>query len=274
MTNLDGKVAIVTGAASGIGRSSAEKLAEAGAIVFASDIDAEGLEETAKIIQSRGGSCQTASQDVTVETRWDEVISAAAALGPVSCLVNNAGIAVSGVIVDQTLADWQRQMSVNCDSVFLGTRAALRQMKETGGGSIINISSVAGLRGSSGLSAYCASKGSVRLFSKAAAVEAAQLGYNVRVNSVHPGIIDTPIWRKSITGILDTMPDEDQVDALTAGIGRGANALDPIALGAASAPMGRAGTSDEIGDLIVFLASDRSSYITGQEFVIDGGMTA
>lgn len=272
MTEINGKVAIITGAASGIGRACAEKLAEAGAAIFATDIDAAGLEQTARRISDAGGTCQTAQQDVTDEARWDEVMTEAAAFGPPSILVNNAGVAIAGPIVDQPFSDWQRQMNINLDSVFLGTRAAMRSMKDTGGGGIINISSVAGLRGAAGASAYCASKGGVRLFTKAAAVECAQMGYGIRVNSVHPGIIDTPIWQKSITDMLDASTDPEQVAALTAH--SGANTIDVNAIASATSPMGRPGTSDEVGDLVVFLASPQSSYITGQEFVIDGGMTA
>ncbi|MEO1408137.1 MAG: SDR family NAD(P)-dependent oxidoreductase, partial [Pseudomonadota bacterium] len=232
MTDLNGKVAIVTGAASGIGRSAAMKLAGAGAIVLATDIDAAGLDDTAAKIKADGGNCETRSQDVTDEGTWDAIFEKANALGTVTALVNNAGIAVSGPTEDLSLEDWQRQMAVNLDSVFLGTRAAIRAMKGTGGGSIINISSVAGLRGATGLSAYCASKGGVRLFSKAAAVEAAQLGYGIRINSVHPGIIDTPIWQKSISGITDVISNEDQLNAITGGAGAGANAIDAATLGA------------------------------------------
>ncbi|MEM6411652.1 MAG: SDR family oxidoreductase [Pseudomonadota bacterium] len=274
MTVLDGQVAIVTGAASGIGRAAALKLAAAGATILATDIDSSGAKKTADMIVSSDGRCETHQQDVTEEDTWDAVFEKASSLGTAAVLVNNAGIAVSGSTEKLSLEDWQRQMAVNLDSVFLGTRAAIRTMKATGGGSIINISSVAGLRGAVGLSAYCASKGGVRLFSKAAAVEAAQLGYNVRVNSVHPGIIETPIWQKSISGITDVIANEDQLNAITGGVGAGANAIDAAMLGALSAPMQRAGTPDEVGDLIVFLASPASSYITGQEFVIDGGMTA
>lgn len=264
---LDGRVAVVTGAGSGIGRATAEALAMEGAAIFATDIDEAGLKATASAIKGAGGKVETLIQDVTDEALWDKVMDEATTrLGPPSILVNNAGIAIGGAIPEYSLDDWKKQMSVNVDSVFLGTRAAIRQMHETGG-SIINISSVAGLRGAAGLSAYCASKGAVRLFTKAAAVECARAGWPIRVNSVHPGIIDTPIWQKSITRLVEGMPTNPAMPD-------GANAMDPDVLGAQASPMGRAGRPDEVADLIVFLASDKSSYINGQEHVVDGAMTA
>ena len=273
MTVLKGRNAVVTGAASGIGRAAALGLAGQGAKVFCTDIDTDGLSATKRLIMEVGGAAETAPQDVTDPARWDEIIAEAeAAHGPASILVNNAGVALAGPIVDYGYADWQKQMAINLDSVFLGTRAAMRRMRETGGGSIINISSVAGLRGAAGASAYCASKGGVRLFTKAAAVECAQMNYGIRVNSVHPGIIDTPIWQKSITDMLQAVDDPEQVAALTSH--SGANSIDVEAIAAQTSPMGRAGTPGEVADLIVFLASDASSYISGQEMVIDGAMTA
>jgi len=272
MGRLTGKTAIVTGAASGIGRATAEALSREGAAVYATDLDGEGATRCAAAITENGGRAMAAHQDVLDEVRWNTVVEEAAALGDVSVFVNNAGIALGGALIDFSLEDWRTQMAVNLDSVFLGTRAAVRAMKDTGGGSIINLSSVAGLRGASGLGAYCASKGGVRLFTKSAAVECGQMGYNIRVNSVHPGIIDTPIWGKNITGVMSASPDPE---AMREGLfAPGGNAINAQALGAASAVLGRSGTADEVAEVIVFLASDDSRYCTGQEFVVDGGMTA
>jgi NAD(P)-dependent dehydrogenase (short-subunit alcohol dehydrogenase family) len=271
MGQVTGKIAIVTGAGSGIGRAAAEALAREGAAVMATDMDETSAKATAAAIIKAGGKSAAMKQDVTDEALWDDVVAETRrALGTPNVLVNNAGIALAGPILDYTLKDWRQQMAVNLDSVFLGTRAAMGAMKDTGG-SIINISSVAGLRGAAGASAYCASKGGVRLFSKAAAIECAQMGMKIRVNSVHPGIIDTPIWEKSITRITEAMTEEARAQ-MTAH--SGANQLDPNAIAANNTPLGRAGLASEVADLIVFLASDRSSFITGQEHVIDGGMTA
>ncbi|MEO0817669.1 MAG: glucose 1-dehydrogenase [Pseudomonadota bacterium] len=273
MGRVSGKIALVTGAGSGIGRSCALGLAREGAHVLATDIDAEGLAETHAQAEGLEGQVATAVQDVTDEALWAKVFGQAESqFGPVSILVNNAGIGDGGPIVDFDLARWQRLMSINLDSVFMGTREAMRRMKDTGGGSIVNISSVAGLRGAPGASAYCASKGGVRLFSKAAALECASMGYGIRVNSVHPGIIDTPIWTKSITEMADATKDDEAAQALFKETG--ANAMDPELIAKSTTPMGRAGTPEEVADLVVFLSSEDSRYISGQEHVIDGGMTA
>ena len=268
MGTLTGRVAFVTGAGSGIGRASAIALAAEGAIVFVTDIDAPGGRETAAQIKTAGGEAAFRGQDVTEEPRWAELVTRVMGLyGRLDILVNNAGIGTSGMITDVTLEQWHRQMNVNVTSCFLGIKHALPAMRSARpdghvGGSIINISSVAGLGGSAGMSAYCASKGAVRLLSKAVAMECAAMRDGIRCNSVHPGIIDTPIWQK-----LDTS------GALLAAITPGANAIDVDLIGA-GAPVGHAGRPEDIAAGVVFLASDASRYMTGAELVIDGGWTA
>ena len=266
--SLGGRVAFVTGAASGIGRASAIALAAEGAIVFCTDIDAPGGRETVKMIEAASGQATFRGQDVTEEQRWAELIKRVMALyGRLDILVNNAGIGTSGMITDVTLEQWNRQMDINVTSCFLGTKHALPAMRSPRpdghvGGSIINISSVAGLGGSAGMSAYCASKGAVRLLSKAVAMECAAMKDGIRCNSVHPGIIDTPIWQKIDTG-----------GVMAAAVQPGANALDVNAIGTA-APVGFPGQPADIAAGVVFLASDASRYMTGSELVIDGGWTA
>ncbi|WP_310476382.1 SDR family oxidoreductase [Sandarakinorhabdus sp.] len=266
--SLGGRVAFVTGAASGIGRASAIALAAEGAIVFATDIDAPGGRETVALIEAAGGQATFRGQDVVEEPRWAELVKRVMGLyGRLDILVNNAGIGTSGLITDVTLEQWNRQMDINVTSCFLGIKHALPAMRSPRpdghvGGSIINISSVAGLGGSAGMSAYCASKGAVRLLSKAVAMECAAARDGIRCNSVHPGIIDTPIWQK-----LDTS------GVLSAALTPGANAIDVATVGA-GAPVGFAGRPEDIAAGIVFLASDASRYMTGAELVIDGGWTA
>ncbi len=254
MGRLAGKVALVTGAASGIGRASAEALAREGASVVLTDVQVDKGVDVAAGIGKAGGKAVFARQDVTSEQEWGEIVRRIEKdFGRLDVLVNNAGIAVGGLVTDLTLEEFQRQMSVNVDSVFLGTKTALPLMRKTGGGSIVNISSVAGLRGAPRLSAYCASKGAVRLFTKAVALECAAMKDGIRVNSVHPGIIDTPIWGQVIPGSNEP-PDLD-------------------ALSAFRVPLGVKGQPADIANAIVFLASDESRYMTGEEVVIDGGLT-
>lgn len=268
MARLEGKVALVTGGASGIGKSCAVALAAEGAAVMITDIDEEGGNAAASEIQAKGGRAQFHHQDVTDEARWTEIIGLVKTqLGPLSITVNNAGIGIGGLIWEFSLEDWRKQTAINLDGVFLGTRASIWSMSETSGGSITNISSVAGLRGAPGLSGYCATKGGVRLFSKAVALECAHAGLKIRVNSVHPGIIDTPIWTKTIVGAAPVNPATgDAADA--------ANAIDPVALAAQAVPGGVVGKPENIADTVVFLASDEAAYVNGTEIVVDGGFSA
>lgn len=257
MAQLTGKVALVTGAASGIGRATALTLAREGASVMVTDLNGSGAEAVAAEIASAGGKAQAMQQDTTSEDRWQEVVAAVqAAFGKLDVLVNNAGIAIAGPLETFSLADWQKQQAINCDGVFLGIKHAFPAMRAAGGGSIINLSSIAGLRGNrAGLGAYSATKGSVRLLTKTAALEGA--ADKIRVNSVHPGIIETPIW-----------------DAILPGGQAGRNRGDLNARAAQSVPTGVLGQPQDIANGILFLASDQSSYMTGSELVIDAGVTA
>ena len=197
-----GKVALVTGGASGIGQAIAELLAEEGAIVVATDIDDLKGPDVVAGIKKAGGEAVFLHQDVTSEPRWAEVVGEIERrFGKLDVLVSNAGIGIGAAsIVDMSLADWRRQTAINLDGVFLSVKYSLPLMRKTGGGSIIMMSSLAGLRGSATLAGYSATKGGVRLFAKSVAMECAAIGDGIRVNSVHSGIIDTPIWHKIPAG--------------------------------------------------------------------------
>ncbi len=253
MGRVEGKVALVTGAGStpGLGEATAKRLAEEGAVVYLTDIDEAGVMARAEEIRATGGRAKGMRQDVTSEAEWDATVDAILAdVGRLDILVNNAGIAVLRMIDAMTLQDFARQMEVNMTSVYLGTRRAVAEMRKTGqGGSIVNLSSVAGLVGIPGVSAYAASKAGVRLFSKAIAMETAREG--IRVNSVHPGMIWTNMQKVAL------QDNPEQYDIITAAI-----------------PMGKMGEALDIANCVLFLASEEARYITGAEFVVDGGMTA
>jgi len=259
---VEGKVALITGGASGIGAATAELLAREGASVAVTDIDELRGPELVARIRKAGGEATFLHQDVTNEEQWMDVVAEVVArYGRLDILVSNAGIGI-GVpsITQMTLEDWRRQTAINLDGVFLSVKHCLPAMRKGGrGGSIILMSSLAGLRGAPTLAGYCATKGGVRLFAKAIAMECASFGDGVRVNSVHPGIIDTPIWGKIPTGAT----------------GQGQNApIDPEERARLATPFGRAGHAMEIAQGVLYLASDASSYVSGMELVIDGGMNA
>lgn len=255
---LEGKVALVTGAAAGIGAACARKLAQAGGKVMLTDVDVRRGEATTAEIVAAGGQARFLQQDVTREERWPEVITATLeAFGRLDVLVANAGIAIAGPLETMTLEDWRRQQAINVDGVFLSVRSVIAPMRAAGGGSIIIMSSVAGLRGSYGLAGYTATKAAVRYFAKSAALEL--VADNIRVNSVHPGVIDTEIWGKMnegqrAKGSNSTIDPHDRVKAIV--------------------PAGLMGVPDDIAEGVLFLASDAAHYMTGSEIVIDGGMTA
>ncbi|HZR71790.1 glucose 1-dehydrogenase [Bradyrhizobium sp.] len=260
-----GKVALVTGGASGIGQAIAELLSEEGASVVLTDVDELKGPQVVAGITKAGGEAIFLHQDVTSEPRWAEIIGEIERrFGRLDVLVSNAGIGIGAPsIVEMSLADWRRQTAINLDGVFLSVKYSLPLMRKTsaktGGGSIVMMSSLAGLRGAPTLAGYSATKGGVRLFAKSVAMECASLGDGIRVNSVHPGIIDTPIWGKIPSG----------------GTASSQNApIDCEGLAKAATPLGRAGKAREIAQGVLFLASDASSYLTGSELVIDGGMFA
>lgn len=248
MNRLENKIAIITGAASGIGAVAARLFAESGAKVIGTDVQEEKLKALFEELKGEGHDVQYMVHDVTSEEDWDEVAEAAIAwYGMINILINNAGIAGTSVsFLDARSEDFRKMLDINLTSQFLGIQAVVPYMKKTGGGAIVNISSVAGIVGTVGTNpAYSSSKGGSRLISKVAAIEFAK--ENIRVNSVHPGFIATP---------------------MTEGLGE---ALDEIR---AAIPLGRVAQPDEVGKAVLFLASDDASYITGTELIIDGGLTA
>ena len=250
MGRVDGKVAIISGGARGQGATEAKLLAQEGAKVVIGDIlDIDGQKIESEIREA-GGEATYVHLDVTREADWVAAVETAVGkYGKLDILVNNAGILIRKSIEDTTEEDWDRIMAVNAKGVFLGTKQAIPAMRSAGGGSIVNISSTAGLVGSpGGGSAYTATKGAVRLLTKATAVQHAKDG--IRCNSVHPGPIDTPM-------IQDTLNDPASLE-----------------LRMQRLPMGRVGTTDDIAYGVLYLASDESSFVTGSELVIDGGTTA
>ena len=253
MGRLDKKIALVTGGASvpGLGSATAERLAQEGAYVYVTDIDQKGVEAVSSGIRDAGGESRAMSHDVTSEADWDRVMGEIiAAHGRIDVLVNNAGIAVLRMIGVITSPEWTKQLNVNLYSVFYGTQRAVREMRRVGeGGSIINLSSIAGQVGVAGCSAYSASKGGVRLFTKSVALETAR--DKIRVNSVHPGMIWTNMQK------LALQDNREQYDLITAAI-----------------PAGAMGEAIDIANAVLFLASDESRYITGAEITVDGGLTA
>lgn len=263
MNRVDNKIALVTGAAGGIGSATCRQLARSGATVVATDRREDLGHQLVASIEAEGGKACFMTHDVTDDAQWAHVMAEIMArFGRLDILVNNAGIFRHGRTEEASMADIQEMFDVNLKSVVLGTQHAFRVMKQRPEGAstaaIVNLSSVAGLTGSPNATLYCLSKGGVRLFTKATALEAAALGYNIRVNSIHPGIIDTDMAQ----GVANAMRGRGVPEA---GINQ---AL------AAAHPLGRMGQAEEIARGITYLASDDASFMTGSELVVDGGLTA
>ncbi|WP_367295526.1 SDR family oxidoreductase [Levilactobacillus yonginensis] len=247
---LDGKVAIVTGGSLGIGLAVAQKFVEEGAKVMITGRHADVGEKAAKSVGTPD-VIQFFKHDATDEEGWNDLFDATEkAFGPVTTVVNNAGMAIAKSIENTTTAEWHQQLGVNLDGVFFGTRLGIQRMKNQNlGASIINMSSIEGLVGDPNLGAYNASKGAVRLMSKSAALDCSLKDYDVRVNTVHPGYIKTPL--------VDAQPGfETNMSQRT------------------KTPMGHIGEPNDIAYICVYLASNESKFATGAEFTVDGGYTA
>lgn len=255
MNRMRGKSAVVTGSALGIGRACALKLAEEGAAVVVTDVDVDEGPRVAGEIRGRGGDAVFVEHNVADESQWDNVMKVVVQrFKKLDVLVNNAGVALAKDVEHTTLEEWRRLMSINLDGVFLGTKHAIQTMKTARSGSIVNLSSIEGLVGDPNLAAYNASKGGVRLLTKSAALYCAKAGYNIRVNSVHPGYIWTPMVENYLKAQGDVAQGRKLLDSLH--------------------PIGHVGEPDDIAYGVLYLASDEAKFVTGTELVIDGGYTA
>ncbi len=265
MADLSNKVALISGGARGIGGAISEAMCLAGAKVVISDLLIEEGKSKVNELIEKGLQATFIKHDVTLESEWHDTINHCSKIfGGLDILVNNAGIYFPSLIEETSLEDWKKMFSVNVEGVFLGTKVSIpeikkRSMNQDSSGSIINLSSVAGLVGSSNHGAYTASKGAVRLFTKSTAIECANLDYNIRVNSIHPGVIDTQMGAQVVNSMIEQTGSGDNEARAQL------SELHPLA---------RFGKPEEIAQTAVFLASDDSSFITGTEIIVDGGLTA
>ena len=252
MGRLEGKTALVTGAASGIGLQTSIRLAEEGARVMITDINLEeGLQQAEKL----GANATFLKLDITEEEEWISVLDETVKrFDRLDILVNSAGMVLIADVEQITLEDWRKVHAVNLDGTFLGCKHGVRVMKEFGAGSIINISSVSGMIGGFNLAAYNSSKGAVRMLTKSVALHCARAGYGIRCNSIHPTFIETPM----LESMIRDSPDPEKARQTLV----------------RQVPLRRIGKPDDVANMIVYLASDESTFVTGTEMVIDGGVIA
>ena len=252
MGRLEGKTALVTGAASGIGLQTSIRLAEEGALVMMTDINLEeGLQQTEKL----GANAAFLKLEVNEEEEWISVLEETVKrFDRLDILVNSAGMVLIADVEQITLEDWRKVHAVNLDGTFLGCKHGVRVMKEFGAGSIINLSSVSGMIGGFNLAAYNSSKGAVRMLTKSVALHCARAGYGIRCNSIHPTFIETPM----LESMIRDSPDPEKARQTLV----------------RQVPLRRIGKPDDVANMIVYLASDESTFVTGTEMVIDGGVIA
>jgi 3(or 17)beta-hydroxysteroid dehydrogenase len=266
MNRLDGKIALVSGAARGIGAETARTMAAAGATVVVGDVLNERVRETAREITEAGGKALPLALDVTAEESWTAAVAAATKqFGKLDILVNNAGMFLGKDLMDATMEEWTRLVAINMTGVWLGTKACAPALAESGkssrhGSAIVNLASVAGLVGSQLDPLYSMSKGGVTLFTKSAALSFARRGWKIRVNSIHPGVIDTDMGAQTFVSRARQAGSNDVEGARN--------------VAARQHPIGRLGAAEDIALGIVFLASDDAGFMTGSGMVVDGGLTA
>ena len=253
MSRMPGKIVLITGAASGLGKADAWRLAEEGATVILTDINKDGQALASKVSETTGQQTRFFHHDVTSEKRWEEIINAVVEeFGGLDVLVNNAGVAFIATPETTTLDQFRLANSVMSEGVFLGCKAAMPAMKLRGGGSIINMSSVASHLGYPVYFAYSAAKGAVRSMTKSIAIHCQMNGYNIRCNSIHAGAIDTPMVRKSFAELGMEAPDPDKNDP-----------ADPVGIGRAV----------DVANLVLYLASDESRFMNGAELMLDNALS-
>lgn len=251
MDRVADKIALVTGAASGIGRATAEHLAAEGARVALTDLNVSGAESAAAEI---GGSAIALKHDVTDEASWQHVLSKTEDhFGGLQVLVNCAGIVSVGTVEETSLEDWRRVHAVDLDSVFLGCKLAVPVIARHGGGSIVNLSSISGIIAGHNLAAYNSAKAAVRHLTKSVALHCARQSYGIRCNSIHPAFVDTSM----LDELMRSGSREDGIEKLARQI-----------------PLGRVGTTEDVALAVIYLASDESGFMTGSELILDGGASA
>jgi len=266
MNRLEGKVALVSGAARGIGAETARKMAAAGAAVLIGDVLADRARETAKAISDSGGRALALALDVTAEASWAAAVAVATKqFGKLDILVNNAGIFLGKDLMDATMEDWSRLVAINMTGVWLGTKVCAGALAESGkssrhGSAIVNLASIAGIVGSQLDPLYSMTKGGVTLFTKSTALSFGRKGWRIRVNSIHPGVIETDMGAQTFVSRARQIGSNDVEGARSVAMKQH--------------PIGRLGVAEDVALGIVFLASDDAGFMTGSGMVVDGGLTA